>query len=172
MELWDIYDVNHNPTGRTHERGKPLGEGEYHMTVHIAIFSTDGRLLIQQRTGDRASFGGMWDISCAGSVLAGEDSAMGAHRELIEELGLDRDFSGIRPHMTVNYENGFGNYYLLTEDVDISALRLQASEVADAKYASLEEILSLIDKGEFIPYHKSFISFLFDLRRRYSTHNS
>ncbi len=171
MEIWDIYDVDHRPTGRTHERGKPLGAGEYHMTVHIAIFSTDGKLLIQQRTNDRASFAGMWDISCAGSVLAGEDSAMGAHRELVEELGLDRDFSNIRPHMTVNYENGFGNYYLITEDVDLSTLSLQATEVANVKYAGLDEIREMIGNGEFIPYYESFISFLFNLKRKYSTHN-
>ena len=170
MEIWDIYDAKHLPTGRTHERGKPLAEGDYHMTVHIAIFSTDGRLLIQQRTRDRASFAGMWDISCAGSVLAGEDSAMGARRELAEELGLDRDFTSVRPHMTINYTNGFGHYYLITEDVDTDTLTLQKSEVAAVKYATLEEILELLKNGEFIPYYDSFIPFLFDLRKKYSTH--
>ena len=171
MELWDIYDAYRRPTGRTHERGKPLADGEYHMTVHIAIFSTDGKLLIQQRTKDRASFGGMWDISCAGSVLAGEDSATGARRELREELGLERDFTSIRPHMTVNYTNGFGDYYLITEDVNLDSITLQKSEVAQVRYATLEDIVELIAKGEFIPYYESFIYFLFDLRNRYSTHN-
>ena len=95
---------------------------------------------------------------------------MGARRELAEELGLDRDFTSVRPHMTINYTNGFGHYYLITEDVDTDTLTLQKSEVAAVKYATLEEILELLKNGEFIPYYDSFIPFLFDLRKKYSTH--
>ena len=49
MESWDAYDVDRIPTGKSVIRGAKHPEGLYHMVVHIAIFSTDGRLLIQQR---------------------------------------------------------------------------------------------------------------------------
>jgi hypothetical protein len=34
-ELWDVYDKNRNKTGRTHERGKPLLKGHYHLVVCV-----------------------------------------------------------------------------------------------------------------------------------------
>ena len=54
MELWDIYDIDRVRTGRVAQRGKPaseggLGEGEYHLVVHICVFNGRGQLLLQQR---------------------------------------------------------------------------------------------------------------------------
>ena len=171
MELWDVYDKDRNPTGRQIERGQRLGKGEYHVTVHIAIFTPDGRLLIQRRVDDKPIWPGLWDISAAGSVTAGESSAEGAHRELYEELGLSRDFSTDRPHLTVNYEDGFGDFYILIEEPDIRDLVYQECEVAEARYATLDECLELLHAERFIPYHESFLRLLFDLCKRRSTHS-
>ncbi len=170
MELWDLYDKDRRPLGRLHERGKPLAEGEHHLSVHIAIFSTDGRMLIQRRVDGRKHWGGLWDISAAGSVTAGENSTEGAHRELLEELGLDRDFTDNRPRFSINYENGFGDYYIINEDVDLAEVVPQPTEVAEVRYATRAEIHELLCEGRFIPYHDSFIDFLFDMRKGYSTH--
>lgn len=56
METWDAYDVDRIPTGKSVIRGAKHPEGLYHMVVHVAIFSTDGRLLIQQRCTQKATF--------------------------------------------------------------------------------------------------------------------
>lgn len=58
MELWDIYDIDRVRTGRVAQRGKPaseggLGEGEYHLVVHICVFNGRGQLLLQQRRRTR-----------------------------------------------------------------------------------------------------------------------
>lgn len=45
MELWDIYDKDRNKTGRTMKRGEPMKDGDYHLVVHICIFSSDGKCL-------------------------------------------------------------------------------------------------------------------------------
>lgn len=37
-------------------------------------------------------------------------------------------------------------------------------EVQAVKWASCDEILFLIDSGEFIPYYKSFINYIFDTK--------
>lgn len=87
------------------------------------------------------------------------------HRELSEELGLDIDFVSIRPKLTVNFDEGFDDYYLICRDVELSELRFQAEEVMDARWADLSEVFALMDSGEFIPYMKSFIALLFDMRR-------
>ena len=49
MELWDLYDADGEKTGETMRRGDPIPHKRYHLVVHIAIFSPDGRMLIQQR---------------------------------------------------------------------------------------------------------------------------
>ena len=48
MEQWDIYDKCFVKTGRTHERGKTLEEGDYHLVVHIYPINSKGQILIQK----------------------------------------------------------------------------------------------------------------------------
>ena len=171
MEIWDVYDNRCRLTGKTAKRGEPLGQGEYHLTVHICIFTPDGRMLIQQRAHDKSTWPSLWDITAAGSVTAGEDAHTGAHRELYEELGLDRDFSGMRPSHVIFYQDGFGCYFFLTEEPQLDSLVLQEEEVAAVRYATLDEVIELLRTERFIPYHESFLRFLFDLKDRHSTHS-
>ncbi len=172
MELWDVYDIDRIKTGKKIERGgrDKLGKGEYHLTVHIVIFSTDGKMLIQQRAADKDTWASMWDVTAGGAVTAGEDSRVGAMRELQEELGIYYDFTDIRPHFTINHRAGFGDCYILVEDIDLSTLRLQESEVQAVDYATYEEILEMMNDGRFIPYHESFVKLLFDFRAGYGSH--
>ena len=39
MELWDIYDVNMQKTGKTAIRGEKMAEDEYHLVVHVCVFN-------------------------------------------------------------------------------------------------------------------------------------
>jgi len=159
-ERWDAYDIDRNLTGRTVARGEKGQTGDMHLVVHAVVFNSEGKMLIQQRQPWK-SWGEYWDISVGGSVIAGENSRDAAHRELLEELGIDVDFTEKRPHFTVNFENGFDDMYLLNMDVDLSELKLQESEVKAARWASEAEILEMIDRGEFIPFFKTLISHMF-----------
>lgn len=173
MELWDVYDVNRIKTGRQIVRGKELlGEGEYHLVVIILVFSKDGRLLIQKRTETKAGWPGMWDISAGGAVTAGETSAMGAERELFEEIGIRHSFEGVRPHFSFSHRIGFADCYIIEKDVEPSELKLQASEVSEVRWATLDEILKMIDDGSFIPYYESIVRLMFDMRAGYGSHKS
>lgn len=164
MELWDLYDKDRIPLGITHERGKPIPAGAYHLSVHIAIFTPDGRMLVQRRSPDKKHWGGLWDMSAAGSVLAGESSAEGAARELYEELGLIHDFSAMRPQFTINYKVGFGDVYVIEREVDLSEIEFHTDEVAEVGFMTYDEIIESIRRGKFIPYYESFVGFLFDRR--------
>ena len=161
MELWDIYDIHRARTGRTAERGDIMGSGDYHMVVAACIFNERGRLLIQQRQPFKEGFPNLWDVTAAGSALQGETSQQAMERELREELGLALDLDGIRPNLTVNFDR----------DVDAAGLRLQPEEVQAVKWATLDEILTMIDAGTFIPYYKSLIQLFFDSRERYGCHS-
>ncbi len=170
MELWDLYTKDRERTGRTMVRGGGQPEGFYRTVVHICIFSRDGRMLIQQRQPFKSSWSNMWDVSVGGSAVAGDSSASAAARELREELGLEVDFSDRRPALTINFHGGFDDIYLVEQDVDIDRLALQYEEVQAARWATLGEILAMIDAGTFIPYHRSFMELLFSLRDHAGTH--
>lgn len=168
-ELFDICDRNRIPTGGTIERGSAFPDGQYHQVIHICIFNKAGQMLIQQRQPCKRSWPNMWDVSVGGSVIAGEDPAMGARRELKEELGLDYDFSGVRPQVTVNFAYGFDDYFIIGMELDPAELSLQPEEVRSARWAGREEILEMIRDGRFIPYYPEFINYLFATRFHYGS---
>ena len=166
MEFWDIYDVNRNKTGRTMERG-PVPEGDYHLVVHVCIFNSKGKMLIQQRQSYKEGWPNLWDISVGGSAVHGDSSQKAAEREVKEELGLIIDLSNVRPHFTNNFDRGFDDFYLVEQEVNLEELVLQEEEVQAVKWATKEEILELLSREEFIPYYKEFIEFLFAIRKNY-----
>ena len=167
MELVDLYDENRLPLGRTAERSARKGPGEYRMVVHVCVFDSRGRLLIQRRTPEKVIFPNLWDVSVGGGVDAGESSRRGAEREFREELGYPLDLGGLRPSVTVNFDGGFDDFYILIRDLRLEELTLQREEVRDVRWASLEEVLGMLRQGTFIPYPESFLRFLFDMRDRF-----
>lgn len=166
MEIWNIYDVHRNDTGRKGIRGEGLEPGEFHLIVHVCIFNPRGEMLIQQRQAFKKGWPNLWDVTVGGSALEGETSQEAAQRELSEELGIQVELQATRPHMTINFPKGFDDVYVVEKDVALSALELQFAEVQDAKWASKETILQMIDAGEFIPYYKNFIQLLFEMREK------
>ena len=163
-ELWDVLDKDRIPTGKTHIRGKEMVDGDHHMVVHVCIFNTNGEMLIQKRQPFKEGWPGLWDLSVGGSAVSGDDSQKAAERETSEELGLKINLDGIRPSLTVNFDTGFDDIYLIEFDLELSELNLQYEEVEKVSWASKEEILSMIENGSFIPYHRSLISLFFEMR--------
>ena len=172
MEQWDIYDRNRMLTGKTICRGQPLPQGQYHLMVHVCLFNSRGEMLIQLRQAWKkyGDWPNTWDLSAGGSAVAGDTSATAAQRELAEELGIVLDFSCRRPNLSVQYEDGFDDFYLVSMDVDETALTLQPEEVQRVRWAGCDEILAMIEREEFIPYYPSLIRLLFDMRHQYGGH--
>ena len=127
-------------------------------------------MLIQQRQPFKQGWSNMWDITVGGSAVAGDTSRMAAERETLEELGLRLDLSRERPRLTINFDGGFDDVYVLMQDVALDCLTLQESEVQAVRWATEEEIHRMIDEGTFIPYHKAMITLLFHLRDHHGTH--
>ena len=166
MEYFDVYDDDRNLVGKVLEKGTKLPQGENRMVVHLCIFNSKGEMLIQQRQSFKKGWPNRWDITLGGNSQAGETSKQSVHRELLEELGVDYDFSETRPYLTINFDNGFDDIYFLEMDLDVDKLKLQYEEVQAAKWASRDEILELRKTGKFIPYYESFLSALFELRTK------
>ena len=166
MEYVDIYTAQRELTGKTEERGKALGDGEYRLIIHAAIFNRAGQLLIQQRQPFKRGWPGLWDLTMGGAVSTGETSAEALVRELQEDLGLAWDLQGEPPALSLTFDHGCDDIYLLRGEVELSTLQLQYEEVAQVKWATQEEVHQMLDDGTFIPYHKSLIDLLFDMREK------
>lgn len=171
MELWDIYDENRVKTGRTLERGSydKIQKGDYRMVVHVCIFNSDGKMLIQQRQPFKRSWSGLWDLTVGGSSVAGDTSISAAVRETSEEIGLTLAPEELRRVLTIQRECVFDDIYVVQKDLDEIALKLQYEEVAQVKWASAEEIKEMLREGSFIPYHESLIDLLFFIRNHDGT---
>ncbi len=167
MELFDLYTADREKTGQTMVRGEPVPEGFYRLVVHVCVFNPEGQMLIQRRQPFKKGWSGLWDVTVGGCAVAGDSSRSAAERETREELGLPVNLAGVRPAITVHWEHGFDDYYVLTRQVDPESLRLQYEEVQAVRWASMDEILRMIDDGQFIPYEKSLIGMLF-FRRNHS----
>lgn len=162
MELFDVYDKERKIIYTGREKGSVLAKGEYKLVVHVCIFNSKGEMLIQQRKADKKSWPNCWDFSVGGHVISGETSAQAAERETFEELGIKLNLINERPHLTINFENGFDDIYVVNYDIDINDVNIQEEEVQNVKWASKQEVLELLDNGGFIPYHKGFADYLFD----------
>lgn len=169
MELFDLYNSDRKPLGCTMERGTKQPENTYRIVVHCCIFNSDNQMLIQRRQDFKAGWSGMWDITCGGSAVSGENSQTAVQRELSEETGINIDFSDIRPVLSVHFDGGFDDIYAVNHDIELSDLTLQQEEVAEAKWATEEEILAMINEGIFIPYHEHLIGLLFFMRNKRGT---
>lgn len=137
-ELWDLYDVNRNPLGRTHVRGEKIRPGEYHIVVQICVLDAKGRLLMTRRHPDKID-GNLWEVT-AGSPLAGEDSATGALRELREETGLTVEREQMKLFYSRVGDDYFFDCYIVRLDVpgEEVELTMQEGETTDYIWADYE----------------------------------
>ncbi len=170
MEYLDLYDINRTKTGEIIARGTKMPKDRYRLVVRVIIFNSEGKMLIQQRAADRNSYPNMWDFSVGGSVEAGETSSQGAERELLEELGLKYAISGTLPSFSINFEQGFDDFYIINLDINAEDVVLQKEEVQAVKWADKNEIISMIRKGEFICFRESLVDLVFSFNeKRYGT---
>ena len=163
MELWDIYDFNREKTGEEVERRSSLQKNKRHLVVNICIINSDNKMLIQKRTDTKEVWPSFWQVTASGSAISGETSTEAAHRELLEEMGIDHNFYNEVPKVSLTAPTSFRDFYVIHEDINIKSLKLQKEEVADAKWATKQEILKMLDDEIFMPNYKSFIELLFEI---------
>lgn len=149
-EIWDLYDKDKNLIGKTHERGKPLSVGEYHLVAAIWIVNDNGQIFVTRRHPDKI-YGGLWETP-GGAVKAGEDSITGVKRELFEETGIDCSDDSLSLLGTVVKKDWIVDIYLLKKNILIDTLRLQSEEVTDAKWVNIAEFEEMCLKKSFSPH--------------------
>lgn len=156
-EVWDLYDKNRNLVDIDHIRGVwPIPDDCYHLVVHVWIKNSDGKYLISQRSAKREHNPLMWEC-CGGAVIKGEDSLTGAIREIYEEVGINLNptggrivFSRLRDVVGGKRFGDIMDVWMFNYDGEPSLLNATTDEVAQTRWATVEEIKKLYDNGEFV----------------------
>lgn len=147
MELWDLYDAQRRPLGRTHVRGTPLKKGEYHLVVFAWVFNGRGQVLMTKRAPEKRSYPNLWEHT-GGAAIAGETSLQAILRELREETGICARAEEMTLVDSYQRAGDFCDLYFLQKDVPLSALTMQKGETCDAKWVDRGELERMIAAGE------------------------
>jgi 8-oxo-dGTP pyrophosphatase MutT (NUDIX family) len=125
-------------------------EALIHRATYILVFSSDGRLFVQDRTMTKDIFPGYHDLAAGGVVIAGEDYEESARRELEEELGISGvplaflfDFYGEYAGQKV-----WGRAFSCTSD---GPFILQSEELTGGAFYEVDEVKELIGKESCTP---------------------
>ena len=102
----------------------------------------------------------MWAMT-GGSAIKGENSYETCLREVSEELGVKPDMKNAKLIFTKIRQDKITDVWVIRQDFSIESCKLQKEEVSDVKWASKEEIKSLLEKKRFINY--MYIDNLFQL---------
>lgn len=149
MELVDIVDEADRVV-RTVPRAEMRAGRLRHRAVFIAVVSSDGRLLIHQRSFAKDLWPGRWDLAVGGVVSSGEPWDTAAARELAEEVGV----AGVVPEPLGGgaYADDdvtlVGRCYRVVAD---GPFTFSDGEVLRAEWVSLDDLDALIADRSFLP---------------------
>lgn len=90
--LIDVLDSSGRPVGVA-PRAEAFDRGLSVRTVHVFVFDSHGRLLVQQLGRERDRHRLLWGSSVAGFPQPGEGEEAAASRRMAEELGLSTPIS-------------------------------------------------------------------------------
>jgi isopentenyldiphosphate isomerase len=171
-EFIDILTAEGLPTGNTALKSEAHKKGWFHATAHIWFFTSDHQILLQKRALTKKVFPGIWDISVAGHIGAGEKILQGAKREILEEIGLElqeKDLIkiGTRIHQ-VSHSNGIQDnehhhVFIAELKTSVEKLTLQKEEVADIKLWDLKILKETKNiENVLLPRFHDYYCFVYD----------
>jgi len=171
-EFIDILTAEGLPTGNTALKSEAHKKGWFHATAHIWFFTSDHQILLQKRALTKKVFPGIWDISVAGHIGAGEKILQGAKREILEEIGLElqeKDLIkiGTRIHQ-VSHSNGIQDnehhhVFIAELKTSVEKLSLQKEEVADIKLWDLKILKETKNiENVLLPRFHDYYCFVYD----------
>ena len=118
MEQVDILTAAGELTGAVASRNDAHRKGLWHRTVHIWIRNYNGDLLLQRRSPKKDIHPGLWDISAAGHLAAGDTSGNAACREVLEELGVTLEISDLDYLFTVRQQHVVHDKLLMDNEIN------------------------------------------------------
>lgn len=120
-------------------------QGLWHMTSHIYIFDSRGRLLLQKRSLQKSSSPGKLQVSVSGHVNADESPRQAALREGKEEVGIELDENRLRE---VSAVNAMKRAYVTEEGPNNEFTTIYAYTATDEEIAQITKNYNLNESDE------------------------
>lgn len=162
-ERVDVLGADGAKTGETKPKPDVHRDGDWHRAAHLWIVTPDRRVLLQRRSLEKENWPGLWDVSVAGHLSAGESAEEAAVREAGEEIGLQVDPRALRHLGTLTQravlnggaylDNEVHDIFLLEQEVDPLALTLQPGEVDAVMLLPLEQ---LAQQPDLVPHEGEY----------------
>lgn len=161
MKLIDVLDENGIKTGKILSRDEVHKQCLWHRIIVVAIVNGKNEILIQQRSANKDKNPNMWDISVTGHLSAGQDSLMGATREISEEVSVSLGYSvdvkdfrfmfSYRKEEEVNdnhFDRQFYDFFILRQSgLNNENIKFQTSEVQAIKFVTISELNEMREKN-------------------------
>lgn len=174
-ELIDVLDAQGNYTGKSVMKSEAHRNGVFHPSIHVWLYTQKGEILIQKRSKNKDTHPGLWDVSVAGHIGAGEDIVNSAIREVKEEIGLDITkkelykigvFKYSCQHHKDLLDREFHHTFLCELKIPLTKLEMQENEVDDLKLISIpvfkKELESKIHYKKYVPYDMEYYNTVLD----------
>jgi isopentenyldiphosphate isomerase len=153
-EMIDVCTPNGRLTGTRKSKSAVHRDGDWHISVHVWLLTPRNHLLLQRRADEKENYPGLWDVSVAGHISAGETAMEAAVREANEEIGIDLGHDGFDflcriPEAVVlrggRYrDNEIHDIYLVRKALDPGAFVLQPGEVAAVRLVEVQELARMV----------------------------
>ena len=144
-------------------------KGWFHASAHVWLYTETGEILIQLRHTNKVNYPGLWDVSVAGHISAGESIVEGALREVEEEIGLTLNENDLRhlfihksevTHAEDYIDNEFNHVFIAPLKVPLNRLNMQHEEVSAIKLLSIDtfrkELQHPIKRKLYVPHGASY----------------
>lgn len=174
-EEYDILDINGNPLWYKASKEKAHKEKLIHKTSHIWLVNNKRQILMQKRSLVDEDAPGLYDISVAGHISAGETSQHAAYRELQEELGVEIPENEIEYIFTVDIKNKrlkdptnksihIHDVFVVRTNLEEDDFKINPKEVDSVQYFDIENLKKILLKGDenFVDHKKDEYPMFFD----------
>ncbi len=155
----DVLDDRGLRTGEILPRTEIHRLGKLHRVVHLYLFDTFGRLLLQKRSATVDHYPRTFSISVLGHIDAGESSSRTVLRELSEELGLTRKHTDIEfifsyrsdAQLSETYiDRQFNDIYICQSDFQLEEIKFNTDEVTSVILVNFKEFRGMATSGSSI----------------------
>ena len=167
-ELIDVLTPDGAPTGVRKTKSEVHRDGDWHRAAHVWIVTPERRVILQRRSLLKLNYPGLWDVSAAGHVSAGESAIEAAVRETQEEIGLTITPGELghvmttREHAVLNagtyIDNEIHDVFVVRQAVDLTSLRLDPAEVDGGRLVAIEELRERVTAGDptLVPHPEEY----------------
>jgi isopentenyl-diphosphate Delta-isomerase len=109
-----------------------------HREIGVILYTTDGKLLMQQRAATKKVGPNYWTMAAEGHIPRGDTALAAAHMELTEELGFDTKIEYWDKDLVhQEHETHFTHWFI--GKYENQPLRLQESEVQGTRFLAESE---------------------------------